>query len=145
MNLGIKRNTIGDIIVTENEIYLMVTDEIAPYIIANLQMIKRASVQFKRTYDEIDYHAQIDYHDAIVSSMRLDTLVGAIAKLSRDKSQKLINSGAVKVDHEMLEDTSFVCNNDCVISLHKYGRFHILNTGRITKNKNIVVRIGVYR
>ena len=40
------------------------------------------------------------------------------------KAQDFIRAGYVKVNHIVLDESSYLCNNNSVISIRGHGRFH---------------------
>lgn len=101
MNLGIEREKTGDLIVEQDALHMFVDPDIGNYVSANLTKIKRCSVRLEPSEEPVSYEPKIAYKTLIVSSLRLDTLVSAIAKLSRAKAAVLIRGGQVKVDHRI--------------------------------------------
>lgn len=144
MHQGIERNVIGDILVEDGVIYLFCTDAIAPYLMQNLTQIGRANLSFSRCDDVLERDVRIEWRTEVISSLRLDSVVAAIAHLSRRKAQELISGGLVKLNHVTLEETASLCNNDCTVSVRGYGRFIVHDTMRRTQKSNAVVEIGRY-
>lgn len=145
MNLGIEREKTGDLIVEQDALHMFVDPDIGNYISANLTKIKRYSVRLEPSEEPVSYEPEIAYKTLIVSSLRLDTLVSAIAKLSRAKAAVLIRGGQVKVDHVILEQTSYLCDNTCVISIRGHGRFQLKEVVKETKKGNLVIEVGMYQ
>lgn len=82
---------------------------------------------------EVTYEPKIRYEHKIVSSLRLDVLVSSFANISRKKAQELIRAGLVKVNHVILEETSYLCNNNSAISIRGHGRFYFNEIVKTTK------------
>ena len=144
LNLGLEREKFGDILVKEDEVIIFVDQDIENYIVCNLVKIKRASVHFKPYEGEVVYTPKIVYEHKIVSSLRLDVVVAALANLSRKNAQLYIKSGFVKVNHVVLEDCSSLCDNNYVISIRRHGRFHFLEVEKKTKKEHYVISVGKY-
>jgi len=144
MHLGLKRNQIGDIIVNEGNIYIFVNQDIASFIIQELQKIKHCSLTFETCEETIVFSPQLEYQNHVVSSFRLDVLVSAITKLSRDKAKQLINDGRIKVNQIPLEDCAYLCHNNCILSIRGYGRFKVENLDKLTRKNRHCVRVGKY-
>lgn len=145
LNLGIEREKIGDLIVKDNELIIFVDEEIENYIVCNLTRIKRSNVHFKRYEGEVTYEPKIRYEHKIVSSLRLDVLVSSFANISRKKAQELIRAGLVKVNHVILEETSYLCNNNSAISIRGHGRFYFKEIVKTTKKDHLVILAGKYQ
>lgn len=144
MNVGIQREKMGDIILEDGEIFILVDEEIEHYIICNLTKIKRTSVHFVKTDRTPVRKDKKTYVHHIVSSLRLDVVVASLAHVSRSKSQDMIVAGRVKVDHVVLEQTSYMCNNNSAISIRGIGRFHFAEVLKRTKKDHYVIDVGVY-
>lgn len=144
MNMGIERDKVGDFIVKDSEVIIIIDRDIENYIVCNLTKIKRSSVHFKPYQEVIEHRATIRYEQRIVSSLRLDTLVASLCHLARGKAQALIVGGCVKVNHVVLEQTSFLCNNNSAISIRGYGRFVFVEVKKSTKKQHFVIEVGMY-
>lgn len=144
MNLGIDRNVIGDIIVTENRIIIFVEEEMKEYLISNLTQIKRCSIVLHVYENDVEKTSNIQYRERIVSSLRADAIVATICNLSRDKAKNLIRGGKVKVNQVVLEDYDYLCNNNSTISIRGYGRFILNDLQKKTKKDRMLIQIGKY-
>lgn len=144
MGLGIEREVIGDILVGDGHIYIVISEEMENYIHYSLTQIKHANVNFERTEEIIEIEDKKVYVEATIASMRLDAVVAAITNLSREKSQNLIRGGRVKVNQVVLEECDFLCNNNSTVSIQRYGRFSVEDTKRTTRKGRHVIRIGKY-
>ncbi len=144
MNMGLKREQFGDILVQDSHIYIFVMEDIASYVIVNLTKIGKHSIQFTRCDHTIERMDTIHYREVIVSSLRLDTIVASICQISRSKAQALILAKLVKVHHLVLEDCDVVCNNNSTISIRGYGRFLFTEVKKTTRNGRYVIEIGKY-
>lgn len=144
MNLGMRREQFGDILIQEENIYIFVNRDNSSFVQLNCTKVAHFTIQFKPYTGTLNQEIQIQYRSLIVTSLRLDVLVSAIANLSRAKAQALIRSKLVKVDHQILEDCSYLCNNNCILSIRGYGRFCLKYEHKTTKKGNLVVQIGIY-
>ncbi|MDH6367090.1 RNA-binding protein YlmH [Breznakia blatticola] len=145
MNLGIERQTFGDLIVEHGDIYIFVSKDIAGYIKRELEKIGRCPIQLEESEAPIQKEIHLEYKTHMVSSLRLDALVASITHLARQKAQALVHDGRVKVDHLVVEDLAHICDNKSIlISIRGYGRFMVNDTGRKTKNNRFVLEIGKY-
>lgn len=145
LHLGLEREKIGDIIIDNEAIYLFVDKDIENYMICNLTKIKRSNLHFKVHAGKVDKQINIIYQTKIVASVRLDVIVAAIVNMSRKQSQMMIKEGCVKVNHISLEETSYLCDNNSVISIRGYGRFHFKGVVKQTKKDRFVIEVGAYQ
>jgi len=144
MGMGIKREVIGDIIVGDGHIFIVVSKEMEDYIHYSLTQVKRANVIFEKCDEIIEIKENKVYSEATIASLRLDAVIGAITHLSREKAQNLIRGGRVKVNQVVLEECDFLCNNNITVSIQRYGRFSVETTNRTTRKGRYVIRIGKY-
>ena len=144
MGMGIEREVIGDIIVGDGHIFIVVSKEMEDYIHYSLTQVKRANVIFEKCDEIIEINENKVYSEATIASLRLDAVIGAITHLSREKAQNLIRGGRVKVNQVVLEECDFLCNNNITVSIQRYGRFSVETTNRTTRKGRYVIRIGKY-
>lgn len=127
MGLGLERDATGDICLGNQPgaAYLFCTQEVAGYILANLESAGRASLK-------LSYAGELDIAPpagtslrVTVQTLRLDAVLAAGCKLSRAEAQKLISAGLVKVNHipEIRGDIRLDAGD--LISARGYGRLRI--------------------
>lgn len=138
MSLGIKRECIGDIY-DDSHIYFACTSQTFPYIQNNLNQIKKSKVKLRLVHETIEIIRQFTTKTFFLSSMRLDKVVSTMFKISRQVASESIRAGFVKVNHKEVEDVSFLCHNNDIISLKRHGRVKIVDEKRKTKQGNFVV------
>ena len=88
MNLGIERDKTGDLIVEQDAVHMFVDPDIGNYLIANLTQIKRCAVHLEPSEESVSYEPDIAYKSLIVSSLRMDTLVAALARLNSKRPHR---------------------------------------------------------
>ena len=124
MNLGIERDTLGDIVILGKTAYLFTKDTISDYIIENLTKIRHTDVVARRT-DELP-SGELYKTERItvqVSSERLDAVIARAFCLSREESSELFCRGKVFVSGKKTENISYQPRPDDTISVRGYGRF----------------------
>lgn len=145
MNLGIRREMLGDIIVADNCGYLFCLEQISEYIKGNLTRVRHTSVKVSKVTNLPDnIVAEPDSAEIIVSSRRLDVLVSAVYKLSRSETAGLFSSGKIFVNSKLTENTSYQIKENDLISVRGFGRFSFLHQIRTTKKDRLVVCIKKY-
>lgn len=138
MSLGLKRGKFGDILINGEQIQFFAAKEISDYIKANVESIGRAGVKLVELPMEnaLESRDFWDENDVTVSSLRLDTVISGIFRLSRQKAQVVIQQGVVKVNWTTVENPSFSCGEGDMISVRGYGRTKILRIdGKTKKDK----------
>lgn len=145
MNMGIKRELLGDIIVNGNTAYLFCLEQIQDYIIQNLTRVKHTTVKIK-SLDELPQCAvsEPERIELIVPSLRLDAVISAVYKLSRKNSCNLINSDKVFINSRQIKNTSCLIKQEDIVSVRSMGRFKFISELRKTKKDRLVILINLY-
>lgn len=145
MALGIKRETLGDIIINDNSAYLICLENIADFIITELTSVKHTTVKCEIA-EALPENAlpELKYEEHIVASERIDVLIAAVYNLSRNSSQNLIFGEKVFCNSVLTESASFVPDSGSVISARGYGRFIFDGVLRKTKKGRDVIAIRKY-
>lgn len=139
MGLGVKREVIGDIFVREDFATVIMHMEIMDFFIYNLDAIGKESVEVKQI-ELSQVEKPIEEFDEIVltlSSLRLDTLISGIYKISRSKSAALINQDRVKVNWKPTSNISHEITIGDILSIRKLGRVKVVeDLGQSRKGKD---------
>ena len=145
VGLGIDRDQLGDIISDGVRWQLLLTKQMLPYLKHNFQKVGKISIRI----DEKEYTELIlpidhwTYTTAIVSSLRLDTLIASIFHISRQRSKELVESNKVKVNWAEEIRPDFMIELLDIISIRGYGRIQIKNIEGRTKKDKIKLEIGL--
>ena len=128
IGLGIKRETLGDIIITENVGYVFCLDSISQYIIDNLFKVRHTSVSCE-ICDSIPENAlpQPKEDVVIVSSLRLDVGISGIYNISRTKSSALVDGEKVFINGRLITSSSKNIELGDTVSVRGYGRFRYVD------------------
>lgn len=142
LNLGIKREKIGDIIIHENFCQVIVSSDICDFILMNLTKVSRNNVSVKEISREELIKNEITYKDIAftVSSDRLDCIISGLYNISRQDSLKYINGERVAVNYEKITSPSKVIQDNALISVRGKGRAIVVKVGEITKKGRIKVQ-----
>lgn len=143
IGLGITRDSLGDIYLND-KIYVLVTSEMAPFIINNLVQVDKAKVNVREVDLDVITSLDVDnYYETnlIVASLRLDVLVSSITNLSREKAKEYINLKNVKVNGKVNINPDYILKNDDLISIHRFGRTIIKDVIRKTKKDKLVLAV----
>lgn len=130
LGLGIRREKIGDILVCENRCIVFVLEDIADYIVLNLEKVGRHGVKIRRIEPgtpEIP-ERKTEKINTVVASLRLDCIVSAAMKTSRARAAAVINSGRVSLNWTECTDVSAAVKAGDTLSVKGAGRF-ILSAG----------------
>lgn len=142
MNLGIKREMLGDIVVENNCGYLFCLEQIKDYILKNLTKVKHtsANVSPAETLPE-DFGSSFEEKELVVSSLRADVLVSAVYKLSRKETLKLFETDKIFVNSKKIQSSSYNIKENDIVSVRGLGRFIFDCELHKTKKDRLVVAV----
>ena len=146
MGLGIKREMVGDIVVTNEGADIIVMKLVAEYIKAELKSVGRASVSIKEVrFDEIsDMVANVHEEIINVSSMRIDNIISACFRLSRSESADAVLSGNVYVNSLQILKCDKKINIGDKIVYRSKGKVVLKEISGISKKGRNFIKIDVY-
>ena len=144
MNIGIEREVTGDIVITNDYIYIAVSKSISPFVVSQLTRINKVNVDFEVTDDIPERELLIEEFDMILTSRRLDSVVSHLAKCGRKEAQFKIDNKEVKVNGFVITKYDKVVSDDSLISIRRAGRFIVYGEVGKTKKENIVLHCGKY-
>ncbi|NMM61411.1 RNA-binding protein [Clostridium sp. P21] len=139
MALGIKREKFGDLILSNDECYAAVHEEIVQYIKMNLTSIGKS----KCTVDVLNICdcriPKYDFQESVVnvSSLRIDCVVSTLCNIARGKAEELIRQGKVLVDYSDDFRKNKILKFSSIITIRGYGKFKIVeeigwtNSGKV--------------
>ncbi|MBR0025596.1 MAG: hypothetical protein IJP37_00415 [Clostridia bacterium] len=129
--LGVKRERIGDILVSGEEALLVAEKKLAPYIADELIRVGRAAAHTEVIdLSELAPPEKKEKHiTATVQTPRLDAVAAAAFQLSRSRMGALIDAGAVSLNwKQTLKRDAEVSEGD-VISIRHMGRAKVESFG----------------
>ena len=145
MALGIKRETLGDIIVYENTGFLFCLETIAPYIIENCTAVRHTSVVCSVVdAPPVDSVKLPDETELVTASLRCDAVIAAVYKLSRSESQKLFEQKLVFINSANCLSASQVLNENDLVSVRGRGRFIFCGQVYTTKKGRLRIAVRVF-
>lgn len=124
LGVGLKRETVGDIAVSEGSAVVFCLDAAAELVLG-ITKIGRTGVVAENGVTKPIVKSEPLKIETTVSSMRLDCIVGACINVSRDKSASLIKSGLVSADFSVCLEVSSIVKENTVLSIRGYGRFRM--------------------
>ena len=144
MKLGIKREKIGDIIVRNNGADIIVKSDLAEYLKDNLRSLTR----FQKSNIEIININELLYvkpkEEVIkinIPSMRLDCIVGELARCSRSEANKILDTERVFVNFKGEIRPSKNIEEGDYITIRGKGRFKISKILGATKSGRISLEV----
>lgn len=145
MNLGLKREILGDILFRESDIIVLCVHSISDYIIENCIQIRRTMVYCRQMENfSFTYEPKLIEKESIVSSLRLDTIIADVCKLSRSAAQKIVFEGNAFVNARKIQQNGYNCQNGDILSVRHFGKFQIETENALTKKGKIKYKYKIY-
>ncbi len=146
LSLGIKRESLGDIFVADDCAKMLVTEEIAPYILANLTQVHQVGVTLK-TVDAEDFDIPSVKSKTIkgtVASLRLDAVASMGYSVSRTKMASVIKAEQVKLNWQPVKNPSALVKAGDVISVAGRGRVEVEDVGGVSRKGRVHLFLKKY-
>lgn len=145
MNLGIERNTLGDIVIRDKRAYLFCTEKMASYIMDNLEQIRHTHVkcQYACKIPE-SVITKLERKNCIVNSERADGIIAKLYYLSRSQSVELFREKRVFVNGRLNENNSGTLKEGDRVSVRGYGKFIFQGISHETKKGRLSVDVDMY-
>ena len=145
MSLGIKRGVLGDIVLNGNCAYLYCLQSVSEFIISELTRIKHTTVD-AHICDEPEFVSVLpDESEFVVSSLRLDSVIASVYKLSRSESKQIVTDGNVYLNSKVCTDPSKEPKHGEMISIRGFGRIEYIDISRETKKGRLRITVRVYK
>jgi len=135
LNLGLKREKLGDIVVQDSGAFMIADADLAGFICQHLSRVKQCSVLAEVISSEEFVFNPPGFTALQVSmaSLRLDVAIAATFNLSRHDVDSIIETGNVKINHmETCKPSTPVKAGD-LISVRGLGRFRLEEVGGLTR------------
>ena len=147
MGLGIRRDMVGDILVTAGSCDILLRREILPFVLQNY--VSAGRVHFK--IEEIPLsHLHLpetgtkEIRDT-VATLRLDSVVSSGFRISRSKAADLIRAGRVELNWRPCEKADRTCCEGDTITARGLGKCKLTEVGGLSKKGRITIRLERYQ
>lgn len=147
IKVGIKREKVGDILVSIDGADLIVSKDIVSYLYTSLSELTRFSKStFEiRRIDELNIEpVNTEIINIIIPSMRMDSIVSEVIRTSRSKAIELIDSERVFINNELATKNSKMLKENDMITVRGKGRFKVKQILNSTKKGNLVLEVEKY-
>lgn len=145
MALGIKRETIGDIVIDRGIAQIAAVDSVKELIISGIKKIGSSGIKYNEDFPGILTKLQsFKKIDGTVASMRLDAVAGLALNLSRSKTSDIIKAVGAEVNFTLKNDCSYVLKEGDVFSIRKFGKFKVSEVSGVTKKGRIHIAVLKY-
>lgn len=145
MNLGIERDTIGDIFVRESGGILFCQQSIAPYLMENLRKVKHTNIICRIPDGEVTLEgAEPRAVSVTVSAARIDSVISRLYDISRSQSLALFHAGRVFVNGITAENNSYQLKEGDAVTVRGHGKFLYYGKSGATKKGRERISLGVF-
>ena len=147
MNLGVGRETVGDILITKDgtAAYIYVLSSIAEHICRELVSVGRAHVDLEIVPpSSCTVRPVLVERAGSVASVRIDSLIAMVFRLSRSPARDLIEQEKVFADGRIVTSASWEPSPGCRISVRGYGKFIYDGEEKKTKKGRLFVKTRVF-
>lgn len=136
LNLGIERAHIGDLCVTDAYGAVLFCDRVlAAFLSQSLHRVANDAVTLSEWNVPTDFDGGRRFAPITdtVASPRVDSVVAALASLSRERACELLRAGAVEVDYEPVCNKDAAVTEGAVIVIRGKGKFIIRSLSEQTR------------
>ena len=146
LGLGITRECVGDILVSETETVLIVAASLAPFVRENLKKVSRYGVSLREIgLDEISpIEEPFEEITATVASLRLDAVAAAAFHVSRTVTAEAIASGLLALNWIPNFNPAAEVSERDLISWRGHGRARLASCGGMSKKGRQFLTLHLY-
>lgn len=146
MSMQLKRETIGDIAVSEGKTQIFTTDTAARLICSGVGKIGRTGVKI---YDDLPFDIvkiqEFEIISGTVASLRADSVLGLALKISREKSAQLIKNTGVQINYNPVFSVTYEMKCSDVFSVKGYGKFVLDEISGLSKKGRLHIIIKKFK
>lgn len=147
IKLGMNREKIGDILVSDDGADILVKNETAEILkqeLGTLTRFENSKIEIIGLVDLREQEIKVEEINIIVPSLRLDNFVSDLAKTSRSKAVQIIDSERVFINGKNETKASKQVKLGDVITIRGKGRFVVKEFSGTTRSGRTVVTIEKY-
>lgn len=143
-SLGLKEDTIGDIIVEDGYFYYTNLTRLNHFLEENLVTIKNELIKLNKVEAIILKKEHFKSNTIMISSMRADNILSKITNKSRSQVINLLKEQMVLLNFTELKNPSVILKENDILSIRKIGKFKLGKTQGYTKKNNIILEVKKY-
>ncbi|XOQ44759.1 MAG: S4 domain-containing protein [Clostridium sp.] len=141
LHAGIERSALGDILVEEGRCVFFCRREVSDFLLSQVTKIGGIGVRMRAgAVEPLPAAHHFAEWTAVIASARLDCAVAAAVCTSREKASKLIRSGLVQLNHEIIAAPAEAVHVGDKLSVRGKGRFILDQVGPVTKKGRLLIR-----
>ena len=147
VKLGLKREKVGDILVSDDGADIIVVDDFAEILkkeLPSLTRFEKSKIIIEKLSNLRKKEIRIEEVKIIVPSLRLDNIVSDLARTSRSKAAQIIEQERVFVNGQNETKLSKQVKLNDIITIRGKGRFVIKEFAGTTRSGRTVILIENY-
>lgn len=146
MGLGVTRERVGDILVSDHSADVVVSPSVADFLAQNWTDAGRVRLTVTPIGrpDLLVPQAKIVRVTDTVSSLRLDAAVAAAFSMSRGRAAELIAAGKVALDHSVCLKPDKPVGEGSVLTARGFGKAVVRQCGKVSKKGRIILEMDRY-
>ena len=148
MKFGIKREKIGDIVVTDFGADIILFSDISKILVEDLKQLTRfrkSEITIESINDVSNVMTEFEEYNIIVTSLRLDNFVAELANCSRTRASEIISEGRVFVNSiNEFKDSKKIEIND-IITVRGKGKFIFDGVEKETRSGRLLINMRKYK
>ena len=145
MGIGIKREAVGDIVISEGTATFFVRSELEGFVRAQIEKVGREGVEFSETgVDLSTIKQEFEERSGTVASLRIDAVIGECTGISRSKAQQIVKSGLAALNSETIYDTDHRVEDGDKLSVRGFGKYIIRFDGTMSKKGKLRIKVLKY-
>lgn len=146
MGMGVRRDTVGDILVGEDSADLLVLPTVAGFLRDSFESAGRVRLKVEEIplgALRVPEQKRKELHDT-VAALRLDSVVAVGFSISRTKAAQLISAGRCAVNWEDTSKSDFALREGDVISCRGLGKCRLTQVGGLSRKGRINITVERY-
>lgn len=133
MNLGIKRECLGDICQSDGGFLLFCDEKLADYLCESLTRVRHTAVRVARCAPPASVIARVESERIQVSSPRADAILARAYNLSRTESAELFPARRVFINGRACLDGSAALREGDLLTARGYGRLRYVGVEGLSR------------
>ena len=145
MSLGIKRESVGDILIESARAVVFVSEGVADFVETQLFKVANYGVSISKGFDlPLPQESKKIQESSTVASLRLDCIVSTLCNISRGKAAELIENCMVSVNSLGCQKVSKILSQGDKVTVRGKGKFEIALVNGLSKKGRIIIEYTKY-
>lgn len=145
MNLGTKRDRIGDILVDKGAAIVFVSKSVSEIILNEISKVRNIGVKSELGINVPIPEIKYEEKDIISASLRIDSVISVLCGISRERSAALVRSGDAIINGVQRISPSENLEEGDKFSIRGYGKFIVSEIGSNTKKGKLHIIVKKYK